>query len=236
MFGITWLNPELLLSSMGGFAILVVLAIVYIETGLLVGFFLPGDSLLFITGLYTAKGAIQFAGNPIPIWMMCILISVVAFAGDQTGYWIGRRLGPAVFNKPDSKLFSHKNVERAHRFFERYGSEAVILAHFVPVMRTFVPVAAGVGQMTYSKFVRYNIWGVMGWGTGVTLLGYFLGGIDFVREHVEYFTLGFIVLSTIPIAYEFFKARREMREQDAAKAELDSKLKNARATHHPEVD
>lgn len=235
MFGISWLDPEALLASMGGFAVFGILLIVFIETGLLVGFFLPGDSLLFITGLFVANESILFNGQPVPIWLMCLLISSVAFAGDQTGYWIGRKLGPAVFNKPESKLFSHKNVERAHRFFERYGSEAIILAHFVPVMRTFVPVAAGVGQMTYSKFVRYNVWGVLGWGTGVTLLGYFLGAIEFVRHHVEYFTLGFIVLSTIPIAIEFFKAKREMREDNAKQAELDSRLKTARAKKHPEA-
>jgi membrane-associated protein len=222
MFGISWLDPATLLTTLGGFAIAVVLLIVFVETGLLVGFFLPGDSLLFITGLYVAKGAITFNGQAVPIWVMCILISAVAFAGDQTGYWIGRKLGPAVFNRPQSKLFSHKNVERAHNFFERYGSKAVILAHFVPVMRTFVPVAAGVGEMDYSKFVRFNVIGVLGWGTGVTLLGYFLGGISLVREHVEYFTLGFIVISTIPILLEVLKARRE-HKAEAASANPSSK-------------
>lgn len=236
MFGISWLDPELLLTTMGGFAVLIVLAIVYVETGLLVGFFLPGDSLLFITGLYLHKEAITIGGNPVPVWLMCILISAVAFAGDQTGYWIGRKLGPAVFNKPDSKFFSHKNVDRAHSFFERYGSKAVILAHFVPVMRTFVPVAAGVGEMSYRKFVKYNIWGVVGWGTGVTLLGYSLGSIDYVKEHVEYFTLAFIVLSSIPIALEYLKARREVREEEVKKAKLTSRAKKARAQHHPDVD
>jgi membrane-associated protein len=224
MFGISWLDPATLLTTLGGFAIAVVLLIVFVETGLLVGFFLPGDSLLFITGLYVAKGAITFNGQAVPIWVMCILISAVAFAGDQTGYWIGRKLGPAVFNRPQSKLFSHKNVERAHNFFERYGSKAVILAHFVPVMRTFVPVAAGVGEMDYSKFVRFNVIGVLGWGTGVTLLGYFLGGISLVREHVEYFTLGFIVISTIPILLGVLKARREHKaEAEAASANPSSK-------------
>jgi membrane-associated protein len=205
MFGISQLNPENL-QTLGAFALVVVCAAVFTETGLLVGFFLPGDSLLFPVGLAIAGGFI-----PVPIWLAGIAISLAAFAGDQTGYWIGRRLGPAVFNKPDSKLFSQKNVSRTNSFFERYGSRAVILGHFVPIMRTFVPVAAGIGEMPWRKFTRYNIFGVVGWGTGVTLLGYFLGRIPFVADHVEYFTLGFVVVSTIPIAIEVLKERRERR-------------------------
>lgn len=211
MFGIEWLNPQVILESLGGFALLGVCVIVFVETGLLVGFFLPGDSLLFMTGLFTAAGFIDM-----PIWLVCAAISFSAWAGDQTGYWIGRRLGPAVFNRPQSKFFSHKNVERTHAFFERYGARAIILAHFVPVMRTFVPVAAGIGEMTYRKFLKYNVWGVLVWGTGVTLMGYFLGQIAFVKEHVEYFTLGFVVLSTIPIAMEILKARRESKHRKEA--------------------
>lgn len=195
---------------MGGFAILGICLIVFIETGLLVGFFLPGDSLLFITGLLTASGYIDW-----PIFVVCALISTSAWLGDQTGYWIGRRLGPAVFKREESRFFSHKNVERAHTFFERYGARAIILAHFVPVMRTFVPVAAGVGEMDYRRFLKYNIWGVLGWGTGVTLMGYFLGGIKFVAEHVEYFTIGFVVISTIPIVIEVVRARKQ--DKSAAK-------------------
>lgn len=206
MFGIPALDPTTLLTSLGPLALIGVLVIVFVETGLLVGFFLPGDSLLFVTGLMIAGGFIQ-----VPIWLACILISAAAFAGDQTGYFIGRKAGPAIFNKPESRFFSQKNVSATNSFFERYGARAIILAHFVPVMRTFVPVAAGVGQMSYRKFVRYNFIGVIAWGTGVTLLGYFLGGIPFVAEHVEYFTIAFIVLSTIPILIEVIKARREHR-------------------------
>ncbi|MFM5968728.1 MAG: DedA family protein [Micrococcales bacterium] len=211
MFGISWLQPEQLVATMGGFAILGICLIVFIETGLLFGFFLPGDSLLFVTGLLVAGGAISW-----PIWAVCLLISASAWLGDQTGYWIGRRLGPAVFNREESRFFSHKNVDRAHLFFERYGARAIILAHFVPVMRTFVPVAAGVGEMNYRRFLKYNVWGVLGWGSGVTLMGYFLGGIAFVAQHVEYFTLGFVVLSTIPIALEVIRARKGEKAAEAS--------------------
>lgn len=206
MFGIEWLEPERLIQSFGALALLGVCAIVFIETGLLVGFFLPGDSLLFVTGLFIANGFIET-----PIWLACAAISLSAFAGDQTGYLIGRRAGPAVFSRPESKFFKPANVEHTHQFFERYGSKAIILAHFVPVMRTFVPVAAGVGQMKYTRFVRLNVIGVLIWGTGVTLLGYFLGKIPFVAEHVEYFTIGFVIISTIPIAIEVLRARKQKR-------------------------
>ncbi len=214
MFGMEWLKPETLIASFGAFAMIGVCLIVFIETGLLVGFFLPGDSLLFVAGLMVAGGAIQFptadgSGWPVPIWLACLMITASAWLGDQTGYWIGRRVGPAIFNKQESKFFSQENVSRTNSFFERYGSKAIILAHFVPVMRTFVPVAAGVGQMDYRKFLRYNFIGVIGWGTGVTLLGFFLGKIPFVAEHVEYFTIGFVVVSTIPIAIEVIKTRRQ---------------------------
>jgi membrane-associated protein len=212
-----WLKPETLIASFGAFAMIGVCLIVFIETGLLVGFFLPGDSLLFVTGLMIAGGNIVFptadGSFPVPIWLACIMISSAAWLGDQTGYWIGRKSGPAIFNKPESKLFSHDNVSRTNSFFERYGARAIILAHFVPVMRTFVPVAAGIGEMPYRKFLRYNFIGVIGWGSGVTLMGFFLGKIPFVAEHVEYFTIGFVIISTIPIVIEVVRARREHKTE-----------------------
>jgi membrane-associated protein len=218
MFGMDWLKPETLITSFGAFAMIGVMTIVFIETGLLIGFFLPGDSLLFVTGLMVATGAIQIplgdSSFVVPIWLACLLISLAAWLGDQTGYFIGRRVGPAIFNKSESRLFSQKNVSRTNSFFERYGARAIILAHFVPVMRTFVPVAAGVGQMPYRRFLRYNFIGVIGWGTGVTLLGFFLGKIPFVAQHVEYFTIGFVVVSTIPIVIEVVRARREHNREE----------------------
>jgi len=217
MFGLEWLQPEALISSFGIYALIGVCAIVFIETGLLIGFFLPGDSLLFVTGLMISTGDVVFpVGDemlPVPIWFACAAISISAWLGDQTGYWIGRKAGPAIFNKTDSKFFSQKNVSRTNSFFEKYGSKAIILAHFVPVMRTFVPVAAGIGQMNYRSFLKYNIYGVIAWGTMVTLLGYWLGKIPFVAQHVEYFTIAFVILSTIPIAMEIIKTRREHKAE-----------------------
>ena len=199
---------EALVNQYGPASVFIVCGLLFAETGLLVGFFLPGDSILFPMGLMMATGNLPF-----PLWAACLLFAASAWLGDQTGYWLGRRVGPAIFNKPESKLFSHDNVARTNSFFERYGARAIILAHFVPVMRTFVPVAAGIGEMPYKKFLRYNFIGVIGWGTGVTLMGFFLGKIPFVAEHVEYFTIGFVVISTIPIVIEVLRARREHKTE-----------------------
>jgi membrane-associated protein len=217
MFGLEWLEPEALISSFGIYALIGVCAIVFIETGLLIGFFLPGDSLLFVTGLMISTGDVVWPigdeNVPVPIWIACAAITASAWLGDQTGYWIGRKSGPAIFNKTDSKFFTQKNVDRTNAFFEKYGAKAIILAHFVPVMRTFVPVAAGIGQMNYRRFLKYNIYGVIGWGTMVTLLGYYLGKIPFVAAHVEYFTIAFILVSTIPIVMEIVKSRRQHKAE-----------------------
>ena len=207
MFGISWLQPAELISSLGALSMIAVMVMVFAETGLLFGFFLPGDSLLFAFGLAISGGIV-----PVPLWLACLLISASALIGDQTGYWIGRKAGPKVFNRPDSRFFSQQNVSRTNSFFERYGNRAVVLAHFVPVMRTFVPVAAGIGEMSYRRFLRYNVIGVVAWGSGVTLLGAVLGNIPFVADHVEYFTIGFVIVSTIPIIIEVLKARRENRD------------------------
>ena len=201
----SWFSPETI-TALGTIGLFVTCLIVFAETGLLVGFFLPGDSLLFLVGLTLAT-----SWQSIPVAAACLFISISGLAGDQTGYWIGRKLGPAVFKRKNSKFFSSKNVDRAHDFFEHYGSKAVILAHFVPIMRTFIPVAAGVGKMSWRRFTVYNLIGVIGWGTGVTLLGYFLGGIAFIREHVTYVTLAFIAISFVPVALEVFRTLRKKK-------------------------
>ena len=171
-----FLNPEYLLATFGQLFFAVACLMIFAETGLLVGFFLPGDSLLFALGLFIASGQID-----VPLWLAVVLLAVSAFAGDQTGYWIGRKLGPAVFNKPKSKLFHPRNVEAAHIFFERYGSRAVILAHFVPVMRTFIPVSAGIANLEWRKYTAYNLIGIVGWAVGITLAGAALGSNAWVK-------------------------------------------------------
>ena len=173
---------------------------IFAETGLLAGFFLPGDSLLFALGLFIATGQID-----VPLWLAVTLLAISAFAGDQTGYWIGGRLGPAVFNKPKSKLFKPENVEAAHNFFERYGSRAVILAHFVPIMRTFIPVSAGIAKLEWRKYTLYNLIGIVAWAIGVTLLGAALGTNEWVSHNLELVLVAFVVISFIPIALEVLR-------------------------------
>ncbi len=179
--------------------------VVMAETGLFIGVIMPGgDSLLFAVGVMIGAGVIDF-----PIWLACIVISVSAVIGDQLGYFIGRKAGPAIFKRPDSKFFSQDNAVRAQAFFVKYGAKAVIFAHFVPVMRTFIPVAAGVGQMKYAYYLRYNLIGAASWGLIVPLIGYFLGSIPFVRENVILVTLGLVAISFIPVVLEVIKARTE---------------------------
>ena len=175
-----WLNPQVFLAdpALAPWVVLLVCGIVFAETGLLIGFFLPGDSMLFTAGLLVATDTIKFN-----IWLFAALIIVSAIIGNQTGYLIGSKAGPAIFNKPDSRLFKHENVESAHKFFEKHGGKALILARFVPIIRTFVPVIVGVAQMDKRKFFLFNVIGALLWGGGVTLLGYVLGDrIPWVRR------------------------------------------------------
>lgn len=197
------IDVQSLIATYGTLVVIVVCGLLFAETGLLFGFFLPGDTVLFPTGLALATGVLHF-----PLWAACLLFAIAAWMGDQTGYWIGRKLGPAVFRRPNSRFFKHENVERAHKFFERYGSKAIILAHFVPIMRTFIPVAAGVGEMSYNRYLRYNLVGVIGWTFGVTLLGAGLGQIPFFANHVDIVTIVFLVVSFIPILTEIIRAKR----------------------------
>ncbi|MCA0346638.1 MAG: VTT domain-containing protein [Actinobacteria bacterium] len=201
LFGIDWLDPETLLKAGGWAALILAIAFVFLETGVLVLAFLPGDSLLFTVGLFSATGIID-----VPIWLTCLLLFTAAVAGDQTGFTIGRKLGPAVFNREKSRFFNPQNVQRTHEFFEKHGPKAIIIARFLPVFRAFVPAAAGVGEMSRRHFLTYNAIGALLWAVGVTLLGYFLGQIPFVREYSEIFIIVLVLIPGIPILIELFKA------------------------------
>ena len=197
------LHPEALLSSLGSLALVFACLIVIAETGLLLGFFLPGDSLLFTVGLMIGSNVIQT-----PIWVACLAIALSAVLGDQIGYFIGSTTGPRVFKRPDSKLFSSKNAERAEEFFKKYGSKAVIFAHYVPIMRTFIPVAAGVGKMKYRYYLRNDLIGAFSWGIAIPLIGFYLGNIAFIKDNVIVVTLGLVALSFIPVLLEVIKAKK----------------------------
>lgn len=211
LLGIDWLDPETLLQAGGWIALVLACAFVFLETGVLVLAFLPGDSLLFTVGLFSATGIID-----VPIWLTCTLLFIFAFAGDQLGFMIGRKLGPAVFNRERSRFFNPENVARTHVFFEKHGPKAIIIARFLPVFRAFVPAAAGVGKMEYRHFVLYNAVGALLWGVGVTLLGYFLGQIPFVREYSEVFIIVLVLIPGIPILIELFRALSAWRARRRA--------------------
>ncbi|MEO6309731.1 MAG: VTT domain-containing protein [Leifsonia sp.] len=199
--GIEFLDADWLIRWFGPFILLGVASVIFVETGFIVLSFLPGDSLLFTVGLLTATGVVD-----LPIWVTASVIFIAAFAGDQLAYYIGRTAGPAVFKRDQSRFFNPENVERTNAFFEKHGGKAVVMARFIPVFRAFVPVAAGVGAMRYRTFVTYNLIGAFLWGIGLTLLGYFLGQIAFVAQYAEYFIIGIVLVSGIPILMELAKA------------------------------
>ncbi|WP_209897983.1 DedA family protein [Nocardia goodfellowii] len=169
-----------------------ILIIVFIETGLLFPI-LPGDSLLFTGGMLSAQPS-----PPVSIWVLLPATVLVAFLGDQCGYWIGRGIGPKIFHKEDTRFFKKHYVTDTHEFFEKHGPKTIILARFVPIVRTFMPVLAGVSQMTYRKFVAFDIVGAILWGGGVTIIGYFLGNVAFVRDHIEAIFLLIVFVSILP--------------------------------------
>ena len=210
--GPEWLSPDALI----GAGLVVLLLVVFVESGLLVGFFLPGDSLLFTAGLLIATDAVD-----LPLALVLLTVPLAAIAGDQCGYLIGRKAGPKVFNRPDSRFFQQEFVDTAYAYFERYGPRTIVLARFVPIVRTFAPVVAGVSKMHYRTFVTYNIVGGVLWGVGVTLLGVFLGGIPFVADNVEPIILGIVALSVLPIVLEVLRARREHRSGPPPAAERE---------------
>ncbi len=190
------LDPMYWLGANGVFGSAVlpgILLIVFVETGLLFPL-LPGDSLLFTGGLLTAHPQ-----PPVSIWVLAPSVALAAVLGDQTAYFIGRRLGPALFHKEDSRFFKKHYVTESHAFFERYGPWAVILGRFVPIVRTFVPVVAGVSYMRYPVFLGFDIVGGIAWGAGVTLAGHFLGSVPFVNQHLESIILGIAVVSLLPL-------------------------------------
>lgn len=175
-------------------------AIVFLETGAMV-FFLPGDSLLFMAGLFAGEGTLNM------LWLQLLLIPA-AVLGDATSYLIGARMGPALFNRPDAKLFKPQYMEAARAFYEKHGGKAIVLARFTPIVRTFVPVVAGIARMPYRKFAAYNIVGGISWVLSMTVAGYFLGQIEFVKKHIELMVIGVIILSILPGIIGYLNSRR----------------------------
>jgi membrane-associated protein len=209
-------DPEGLkdLISAGGYLLL--FAIIFAETGLLLGFFLPGDSLLFMAGTLCA---VILPGHSEPLMNVTILIPlliVAAITGDATGYLIGRKIGPALYNRPDSRFFKREHVQKTHDFYEKHGPKTIVLARFVPIVRTFAPTVAGVAGMSYRTFALYNILGGVLWIVSMTLIGYFLGNIPMVKENLEKAVLLIVFLSILPMIIHFVQERRHKSTEAAA--------------------
>src|SRR5579872_2004218 len=190
------------LSGWLGYAVLS--AILFTETGLLVGFVLPGDSLLFTIGVVAGAGELNLA-------IIIALLICASQLGDWCGYLLGRRAGTAIFNRPDSRFFKQEHLQRTRAFYEKHGGKTIIYAKFVPIIRTFAPFVAGVGQMRYSRFLAFDVFGATGWVFSMTILGYFLGGIPLVRHHFEKFVLLVIFISLTPIIIHLIRARYATR-------------------------
>ena len=186
----------------GGFGYALLAAIVFAETGLLVGLFLPGDSLLFTIGVVAGAGELN-------IVQICALLVIASILGDQSGFFLGYRTGPAIFSRKDSSFFKQEYVTRTQRFYERHGGKTLIYAKFVPIVRTFAPFMAGVGKMKYSRFLSFNVFGGLGWVLSMTLAGYNLGGIPLIRRNFEKVVLGIVFISVLPLILHALKARRE---------------------------
>jgi len=210
-------DPQSLITAMGAFAVLGVAVIIFFETATIVGSFLPGDSLLFILGLTLATYLVD-----IPFVLAVAIVFVGAVAGSEVGYWIGRKVGPRVFARKRNWFFSPNTVERANTFFEHYGWRALILARFIPVIRALVPLVAGISQMNARRYLVFNIVGGVAWVVVLMTLGFFIGRIDYVQHNIEWFVIGFVVLSSLPFPIEVLMARRRHVRNKAAAAKSSS--------------
>jgi membrane-associated protein len=202
-------NPDLLIQLLsqvvtGWFGYALLAGIVFAETGLLVGLFFPGDSLLFTVGVVAGAGGLD-------IVRIAALLVAASILGDQTGYWLGRRTGPAIFSRRDSRLFKQQYVTSTAEFYEKHGGKTLIYAKFVPIIRTFAPFMAGVGRMNYLRFLSFNVWGGLGWVLLATLAGYTLGGIPAIRHNFEKVVLGIVFVSIAPVVVQILRQRRAVK-------------------------
>lgn len=185
-------------------------AIVFAETGLMIGFFLPGDSLLVTAGLFAAKGDLDI------VWLNLVLI-IAAIVGDATGYWFGHHAGQALYSRPNSFFFRRQHLVRTHEFYERHGGKTIVIARFIPIVRTFAPIVAGAAGMTYRKFATYNIVGGTAWVTSMTLGGYLLGrAVPDIDKHIHLVVAAVIFVSLLPPLFSWWRARSQSRAASAA--------------------
>lgn len=205
-----YLNPKVLIDALlawlGVYVYFGLFFIIFAETGLAIGFFLPGDSLLVVAGLFAAAGKLN-------LWIMLVSLIIAAIVGDAVGYYSGRRIGQAIFTRPKSRFFNPKHLQKAHAFYEKHGGKTIIIARFIPIVRTFAPIVAGAAQMSYRDFLMFNVFGGLLWVTSMLLAGYFLGGLVEsafgikLEEHIDKVVIVVVFLSVLPIIIEYLKAK-----------------------------
>jgi membrane-associated protein len=203
------INPDWIMAHGGLF---LVAFIIFAETGLFIGFFLPGDSLLFITGMIIAgakSNPIPFESHPLNLVFWIILLTIAGILGNIVGYWFGKKSGPLLFERKETWLFKRKHLEGAHAFYEKKGGIAIIVARFLPVVRTFAPIVAGVVRMSYKKFISFNIIGAVLWIASLTTLGFVLGENAWIKEQLEWIILGLILITTLPVAFKMFFGKKK---------------------------
>lgn len=213
-----------LVTQYGG--LYLVALIIFAETGLFIGFFLPGDSLLFVTGLMIANSKNPTASDPANLLYWILLIALAGIIGNSVGYWFGRKTGPVLFEKRDTVLFKRKHVKQAHDFYEKRGGSAIILARFLPIVRTFAPIVAGVVQMEKKKFLLYNIIGSVLWVMSMVLSGYFLGENEWVKHNFEKIVIGLIIVTTGPVLFKMFFGKKPDPTLELGKDIVEDEFKN----------
>ncbi|MGH8791147.1 MAG: DedA family protein [Stackebrandtia sp.] len=223
-----WLNPEQLLISFGPYVIIGLCLVLFAESSVFP--VLPGDSLLFTAGIFVAQGSIQA-----PLWLVCVLATAAAVVGNLVGYGIGYKAGPALFKRPDSRFFKKEHVDKTHAFLEKHGPKAVILARFVPFVRTFITWIAGIGRMDPKRYFLYTAVGGVLWAAGLIVLGALLGNISFIKHNIEAIFILIVLVSVLPIIFEYFKAYRE-RKRTAARVEGPPSGTDAVTREIPRID
>jgi membrane-associated protein len=225
---LNWLNADAIIANLGNFAVWGVAIIIFLETATIFGSFLPGDSLLFLLGLSlaTLPNLEKF-----PFALSLLIVFVAAVIGSEVGYWLGKRIGPHLFERRSTWFFNAKTVERTQDFFVRYGARAIILARFIPVLRALVPMFVGISHFEWKRFLRYNLIGGFGWVVGVMNLGYWLGQITWVHDNLEVVVLSFVVLSSLPLPVEllinYLKRRKHARTVAAGEAQVEAEALEA---------
>ncbi|GLY67345.1 DedA family protein [Amycolatopsis taiwanensis] len=212
-----WFNPEYLLTKFGAYVIIGLCLVIFIESSIFP--VLPGDSLLFTAGLFVAQGSIQT-----PLWLVCLVVTLAALLGNVVGYFLGYKVGPALFRRPDSRFFKQEYVDKTHAFLEKHGPKAVVLARFVPFVRTFITWIAGVGRMDPKKYFTYTVIGGIAWAAGITALGHLLGNIPFIRTNIEAIFILIVLVSVIPLVVEWARNRRNRSREAESSAEVTQQI------------